>query len=51
MPQLVDELILRPLGMSASGFYVDSADRLATPYIDGRPPRRLGFQPVRVALS
>ena len=39
LPQLVDELILRPLGMSASGFYVDSAGQLATPYIDGRPPR------------
>ena len=39
LPQLIDELILRPLGMDASGFYVASADQLATPYIDGQPPR------------
>lgn len=39
LPQLIDELVLRPLGMAASGFYVASADQLATPYIDGLPPR------------
>ncbi|WP_312166299.1 serine hydrolase domain-containing protein [Phenylobacterium sp.] len=39
LPQLVEELVLAPLGMGASGFYVEDAGLLATPYIDGQPPR------------
>lgn len=39
LPALIDELVLSPLGMAASGFYVDDAAQLATPYIDGMPPR------------
>lgn len=39
LPQLIDELVLAPLGMDASGFYVEDAGQLATPYIDGQPPR------------
>jgi CubicO group peptidase (beta-lactamase class C family) len=39
LPQAVDELILKPLGMASSGFHVESADALVTPYMDGPPPR------------
>lgn len=39
LPQAVDELILKPLGMASSGFYVEGAGALVTPYMDGAPPR------------
>ena len=39
LPDLVKERVLTPLGMAASGFYVAEAGQLATPYIDGKPPR------------
>jgi CubicO group peptidase (beta-lactamase class C family) len=39
LPQLIDERVLSPLGMASSGFYVEDAGLLATPYIDGQPPR------------
>ena len=39
LPQAVDELILKPLGMASSGFYVTDAAGLVTPYMDGAPPR------------
>lgn len=41
LPDVVAELILRPLGMAASGFYVEEAGQLVTPYLDGAPPRRM----------
>ena len=42
LPQVVDELILTPLGMTASGFTLDSDAGLATAYMDAAPaPRRM----------
>ncbi|CDX16505.1 Esterase estB [Mesorhizobium sp. ORS 3324] len=43
LPDLVDRLIARPLGMSDSGFAVRDERRLATPYADGPAgPVRMG---------
>jgi CubicO group peptidase (beta-lactamase class C family) len=42
LPQLVERLLTRPLGMDSTGFTVKSRDRLAVPYTDGSPaPVRL----------
>jgi|SRR5579883_2064303 CubicO group peptidase (beta-lactamase class C family) len=37
LPDLVDEFVLTPLGMSDTGFAVRDPARLATPYADGAP--------------
>lgn len=41
LQDLVADLVLRPLGMVATGFSAKSADDLVTPYLDGAPPRRM----------
>ena len=38
----VARYVTGPLGMTDSHFYVTDASRLAHPYADGRPPRRMG---------
>lgn len=43
LPQVVERLVTRPLGMKDTGFRVKDAARLATPYADGKPePVRMG---------
>ncbi|HEY6621357.1 MAG TPA: serine hydrolase domain-containing protein [Steroidobacteraceae bacterium] len=41
LPALVEELVTIPLGMSDTGFAPRDLQRLATPYVDGSPPRRM----------
>lgn len=41
LPALVEELVTTPLGMADSGFAPRDLQRLATPYVDGTPPRRM----------
>ncbi len=41
LPALVEELVTTPLRMSDSGFAPRDLPRLATPYVDGTPPRRM----------
>jgi CubicO group peptidase (beta-lactamase class C family) len=41
LPTLVEEFITGPLQMSDTGFAVRDPSRLATPYVDGSPPRRM----------
>ena len=41
LPSLVEQLVTGPLSMSDTGFAVRDPKRLATPYVDGLPPRRM----------
>jgi CubicO group peptidase (beta-lactamase class C family) len=41
LDSLVAELVTAPLGMADAGFRVTDERRLATPYADERPPRRM----------
>jgi CubicO group peptidase (beta-lactamase class C family) len=41
LPALVERLVTAPLSMSDTGFAVRDPKRLATPYVDGLPPRRM----------
>ncbi len=41
LPALIEELVTLPLGMSNTGFAARDLPRLATPYVDGVPPRRM----------
>ena len=41
LPALVEELVTIPLGLSDTGFAPRDLHRLATPYVDGMPPRRM----------
>lgn len=41
LPALVEELVTAPLRMTDSGFAPRDLPRLATPYVDGTPPRRM----------
>ncbi|CDZ50615.1 serine hydrolase domain-containing protein [Neorhizobium galegae] len=41
--EAVTELVMRPLGLSDTGFTVTDRSRLAAPYVDGSPePKRMG---------
>jgi CubicO group peptidase (beta-lactamase class C family) len=39
LPELVEQLVTRPLAMADTGFAVRDLDRLAVPYVDGATPR------------
>ncbi len=41
LPEAVEELVTGPLAMSDTAFTVRDTNRLATPYVDGNPPRRM----------
>jgi CubicO group peptidase (beta-lactamase class C family) len=41
LPDIVEELVLKPLGIRDTGFTVVDAARLAVPYVDGAPPERM----------
>ncbi len=41
LPALIEDLVTTPLGMSDTGFAPRDLHRLATPYVDGSPPRRM----------
>lgn len=41
LPELVETLVTGPLGMRDTAFVVRDPGRLATPYVDGTPPRRM----------
>jgi CubicO group peptidase (beta-lactamase class C family) len=41
LPELVAQTITRPLRMVDTDFAVRDVHRLATPYVDGKPPRRM----------
>jgi CubicO group peptidase (beta-lactamase class C family) len=42
LPEIVRARVTGPLGLKDTDFRVVDADRLATPYSDGRPPKRMG---------
>lgn len=42
LPDVVDELVSRPLGLDSLTFLVDDLSELAVPYADGHPPVRMG---------
>lgn len=42
LPDVVDELVARPLGLESLTFLVDDLSALAVPYADGDPPVRMG---------
>ncbi len=50
LSEAVRQLVTGPLGMSDTDFSVRDPDRLAVPYMDGPPPRRMG-DPQEVALG
>jgi CubicO group peptidase (beta-lactamase class C family) len=41
LPALVEQLVTAPLGMADTAFHVRDRQRLAVPYIDDKPPRRM----------
>jgi len=41
LPEIVERFVTGPLQMNDTGFVVRDTQRLATPYVDGRPPRRM----------
>jgi len=41
LPQVVERLVTAPLRMDDTGFVVRDPERLATAYVDGKPPRRM----------
>ena len=41
LPQLVEEIITQPLRMRDTGFVIRDRARLAVPYVDAMPPRRM----------
>lgn len=42
IPEIITNLVLRPLSMTESGFVVRTNKQLATPYVDGKPePKRM----------
>ncbi|TSC34389.1 serine hydrolase [Corallococcus sp. Z5C101001] len=45
LPQVIERLVIRPLGMKDTGFRVTDGARLAVAYADGRP------EPVRMAAT
>jgi CubicO group peptidase (beta-lactamase class C family) len=41
LPVLIEQLVTTPLSMRDTGFIVHDPNRLATPYVDATPPRRM----------
>ncbi|MDR3435726.1 serine hydrolase domain-containing protein [Telmatospirillum sp.] len=41
LPDVVERLVCGPLHLQDTGFAVRDPDRLAIPYVDGQPPRRM----------
>jgi CubicO group peptidase (beta-lactamase class C family) len=41
LPEVVNELVLEPLGIRDSRFTVVDPKRLVVPYVDGRPPQKM----------